>query len=139
MFSASYELFTLSGDFDVPVGPISTLVPERFHKHISRGVLKSLICEDEKSASKIRAKIGVADIPVIVRPYTENVYDHILRNLTSLGRDAIQEIHPWIINVLVDWANFDNAICSSPVQGLFEFYFNTYLKLSFHLSIHSII
>ncbi|CAC5413993.1 unnamed protein product [Mytilus coruscus] len=44
-------------EVDIPVGPISTLVPQQYHAHIPRGILKSLICETEESESKMRRKI----------------------------------------------------------------------------------
>lgn len=101
---------------DVPVGPICTLVPDKFHKYIPKDILKSLVCENQKKTAQIQEKIGVADIPVITKSYTNGVYQHILDNLTDLGKEAVEEIHPWIVNVLVDWANFDNVICESPIQ-----------------------
>ena len=43
------------------------MAPAKYHRFIPKGILKSLICEDEKSAAKMRKKIGVADIPVITQ------------------------------------------------------------------------
>ncbi|CAC5407271.1 unnamed protein product [Mytilus coruscus] len=110
------DLDTFDREVDIPVGPISTLVPQQYHAHIPRGILKSLVCETEESASKMRRKIGVADIPVITKKYSETVYDHILKNLTAIGKDVKEEVHPWIVNVLVDWANLNKLICSCPIE-----------------------
>jgi len=114
----TFDLF-FSEEFKAPVGPISIVAPEKYHRFIPKGILKFLVCEDKKSAAKMRKKIGVADIPVITQAYTENVYTHITKNLTDIGKDALEEIHPWIINILVDWANFDQIICKCPLPGIF--------------------
>jgi hypothetical protein len=42
----------------------------------------------------MRKTIGVSDIPVITRAYTENVHTNITKNLTDIGKDALDEIHP---------------------------------------------
>ena len=95
------------------------MTPEKYHRFITKGILKSLVCEDEKSAAKMRKKIGVAEIPVITQAYTENVHTNITKHLTDIGKDALEEIHSWIINILVDWANFHQIICKCPLPGIF--------------------
>lgn len=103
---------------------VSELIPVRYHRFVPKGILKSLVCEDEEGAAKMRKKIGVADIPVITSKYRENVDEHIRINLTDTGKDALQEIHPWIINILIDWAIFDQIICTCPLGRYFQVKFS---------------
>ncbi|XP_033758103.1 uncharacterized protein LOC117340452 [Pecten maximus] len=103
---------------EVPVGPISNLVPPKYHTHLHKRILNSLIVASEKSAKRLR-EIAV-NVPVIVQEKTTEVYSHVLQNLTSLGQQAVAQINPWIINVLIDWDNFDKVICISPLPGTDE-------------------
>lgn len=56
---------------------------------------------------------------LLLQVIIQSVYDHIMQNLTEVGKEVIEDVHPWIVNVLVDWANFDQIICTSPKDGLF--------------------
>lgn len=56
---------------------------------------------------------------MLLQVIIQSVYDHIMQNLTEVGKEVIEDVHPWIVNVLVDWANFDQIICTSPKDGLF--------------------
>ncbi|XP_033758516.1 uncharacterized protein LOC117340850 [Pecten maximus] len=103
-----------TGEMEVPVGPISNLVPPKYHTHLHKRILNSLIVASEKSAKRLR-EIAV-NVPVIVQEKTTEVYSHVLQNLTSLGQQAVAQI-----NVLIDWDNFDKVICISPLPGITRF------------------
>ena len=40
----------------------------------------------------MRKRITVTDIPVITKKYLDTVYDHILKNLTAIGKDVIVQL-----------------------------------------------
>jgi hypothetical protein len=49
---------------------------------------------------------------------TDTVYQRILDNLTEGGRNAVEEIQPWVFNTLIDWAPpFESFVCSNPFPG----------------------
>ena len=53
---------------------------------------------------------------VTSQPNYEEVYPQICENLTEIGKDAIKDIKPWIINCLIDFGNFDQVICTCPIR-----------------------
>ncbi|XP_052788546.1 uncharacterized protein LOC128223306 [Mya arenaria] len=81
----------------IPVGPLSTLIPEMFHQHLTRITLKSYLAATHDE-------------------YTETVYGKVLEYVNDLGRVAVERIHPWVLNVLIDLDGFDHIICSEIVE-----------------------
>jgi hypothetical protein len=55
---------------------------------------------------------------IFSQEYKEEVYPQVSANLNELGKLALEKIHPWILNTLVDWDNFDKLICSKEVEGM---------------------
>lgn len=96
------------------VGPLCTVIPKQFHQHFSNNILKSYLACDKQYGEQLQRSVFPADIPVIVRNYTNTVYPEVLENLNDLGRLAVQEMHPWVLCTLIDWADFDKAITCSP-------------------------
>jgi hypothetical protein len=39
-----------------------------------------------------------------------------MKNLTVLGKETVESIKPWLISLLIDWCNFDEIICSDPIE-----------------------
>lgn len=35
---------------------------------------------------------------------------------TVLGKETVESITPWLISLLIDWCNFDEIICSDPIE-----------------------
>ncbi|WAR20622.1 hypothetical protein MAR_002460, partial [Mya arenaria] len=93
------------------IGPLSTAMPLRFHNHVSRDILKSYLAHNEEYGNKLQKQTFPADIPVIVKEYTNEVYPVVLKKLNHIGEDAVKEIHPWVLCTLIDWSHFDKVIC----------------------------
>ena len=101
-----------------PTGPISTLVPSRFHKYIN----KSYVAYNEADAQLIRKKSDPADIPILIKKKNSFVYAHVMKYLTDEGKVAIEEIHnPDVVNLLIDWCpEFERLVCSNPIPGIYH-------------------
>ena len=105
-------------DAETPVdGPIASLVPAAYHKYISKSVLKSYVCSNEKEAQFLRKKMEPADIPVIVFNKFKPMYSGVSKNLSEFGLAATRDMKPWLVNLLVDWCSFDEVICKETVSA----------------------
>ncbi|XP_053394053.1 uncharacterized protein LOC123539896 [Mercenaria mercenaria] len=93
------------------VGPLCTVIPQTYHKYLSRDILKSYLSQDLKYSYELEKNVQPADIPIITKKFDEQLYPRIQNSLNDLGKQVIMEVHPWIINTLVDWDNFDDKIC----------------------------
>ena len=101
-----------------PVGPISILIPQRYHCFVSGDVLKSYLSSNRSDAETFSKLAGAADIPVITKQKTDTIYQRIMDNLTEGDRNAVEEIQPWGFNTLIDWAPpFESFVCSNPFPG----------------------
>ncbi|XP_046559123.1 uncharacterized protein LOC124268144 [Haliotis rubra] len=98
-----------------PVGPLGRVIPQVYHHHVSTDILATYVVSDQRTSDAFMAKMGKGT-SVIVKSYSEQVYPHILQNLTPTGEKAVAEIHPWILNLLIDWCSFDSVICSHPLS-----------------------
>lgn len=108
------EKNTKAAAVEMVEGPISELLPTAFHCFISKAILKSYVCESETEADVFRKKADPADIPVIVYNKSKPIYEKVKNNLNQIGKEAVAACttRPWLINLLVDWSNFDHVICS---------------------------
>ena len=102
----------------MPVGPISTLVPQKYHQFLDSNTLKSLLVGSFDMAQKLTDSAGLTSLGVICKEPIFDVYPKVLGSLNEIGKDAVEEINPWVINTLVDWCNFDQVICSAPLNRL---------------------
>ena len=93
------------------IGPLCTVVPIQFHRYLSPATLKSYLACNETYGNELRKSVEPADIPVIVKNYSEVVYDGVQKRLNQLGKQAVEALHPWVVNTLVDWDDFDRWIC----------------------------
>ena len=73
-----YVIIIFPGTQRLPVGPILQLIPGTFYPYISQGTLKSYLAPDEETSRELERQIFPADIPVIVKPYTESVYKQVM-------------------------------------------------------------
>ena len=96
------------------IGPLFTVIPIRYHRYLSKDILKSYIACDDKYRDQLQKQMCPADIPVIVREYTIAVYPKVLDNLNAIGKAALEDLHPWILCTLIDWERFDRVICDMP-------------------------
>ncbi|XP_063438753.1 uncharacterized protein LOC134719719 [Mytilus trossulus] len=99
-----------------PIGPISTLVPSRFHRLMPKQILKSYLSSSHSYSETFAKMVGPADIPVITKKRKDEVYDHIMSNLSEDGKIAVKEIEPWVFNTLIDWSTpFEHFVCTAPL------------------------
>ncbi|KAH3694637.1 hypothetical protein DPMN_082077 [Dreissena polymorpha] len=96
------------------IGPLFTVIPTRYHRYLSKDILKSYIACDDKYRDQLQKQMCLADIPVIIREYTIAVYPKVLDNLNAIGKAALEDLHPWILCTLIDWERFDRVICDMP-------------------------
>lgn len=93
-------------------GPISEILPRKYHRFASKSILKSYVCENERNADYFRRRADPADIPVIVCDKKNGVYKEVMANLNEEGKESVAAVNrPWLINMLVDWCQFDKMIC----------------------------
>ena len=97
----------------MPCGPISTLVPQKYHRHLDAGILKSLLTASEEEQQRLSEAASLASLGIIYHEPTVEVYPQVLKSLNDIGREAVQEINPWVLNTLIDWCHFDRIICTS--------------------------
>lgn len=74
--------------------------------------MKSYVSESEKNAQIFRQKADPADIPIIVYDKKKPIYAEVMKSLNQRGKEAVEKIQPWLINLLVDWCSFDQVICA---------------------------
>ncbi|WAR19454.1 hypothetical protein MAR_001292, partial [Mya arenaria] len=89
-----------------------------YRKLQDSNTLKSLLVGSFDVAQKLTDSAGLASLGIICKEPTFDVYPQVLSSLNEIGKDVVKEINPWVINTLVDWCNFDNVICSSPLKSL---------------------
>lgn len=111
------------------IGPLSTVIPAKFHRHLSANILKSYLSCDHEYSRKLEKDVEPADIPIITKAFDEKVYTQVQNSLNELGQQFLMELHPWIINTLVDFDDLDQKIC---VKGNFSFkiFFYWYLLIT---------
>ena len=89
-----------------------------YHRFISREFLKSYIASNHTDALTFSNVASPADIPIITKQKQNEIYKHVLDNLTDGGKEAMKDIQPWIFNTLVDWSpQFEAFVCSDVPTG----------------------
>lgn len=113
-----YNFFSESYDDGVPLGPICTLIPEKYHRFIDHGTLKAYLASNQKDANTFINEVGAADIPVISHQRSTTIYPLLQVSLTEGGEEAVREINnPWLINTLVDLVpSFEEFLSKKPLQ-----------------------
>lgn len=53
-----------------------------------------------------------ADIPVMVFDVSKPIYKGVQK-----GKEAVADMKPWVVNLLVDWCDFDEVICTPENNG----------------------
>jgi len=48
-----------------------------------------------------------ADIPVMVFDVSKPIYKGVQDRLNQKGKEAVADMKPWVVNLLVDWCDFD--------------------------------
>lgn len=98
-------------------GPISDLLPPRYHQYLPKEILKSYVCGNQTYADRFQRLVVPSDIPVMAFDKKKPVYRGVLNSLNEKGKAALKEIRPWLVNLLVDWCNFDEIICNLERPG----------------------
>ena len=94
------------------VGPLATVIPARLHKHVSKNILKSYLSCSHEYTTKLQKDLEPSYVPVITRKYEEQLYPAVAAKINDLGKEFLMDVHPWVINTLIDWDELDQKICT---------------------------
>ena len=96
-----------------PRGPLRNFIPKRYHQYLSDQILNAYLTstyEDERQIYKENPNAST----VIVKTYSEKLYNKVEERLNELGKMAITEMDAWLMNTLIDEEEFDKIICDMP-------------------------
>lgn len=98
-----------------PRGPLREQIPMHYHAFVSTETLNSYLVNSYKEEIEIYNKHPEIT-SVIVKKYTDKLYEKVRNSLNERGADASLEMDAWLINTLVDEDNFDECIRDMPDQ-----------------------
>ena len=114
------QKISFSGGY-YPAGLLSILihVPAELHQYVPGHILRSYQEDNHEEAHELEQHMFPEDIPVFTRKYTTGISEATSQKLEATtqnltGRKAIEQIHPWILNILM--CDFDNIICTCPLK-----------------------
>ena len=99
--------------------PLKDVIPYRYHGYLGEDLLKSYVVRNHEDGRKCEEEGFIppgCNLIVTSQQNYEEIYPQICKNLTEIGKDAIKDIKPWIINCLIDLGNFDQVICTCPIR-----------------------